>query len=161
MASQPQPRLGWAFVGEECRGTANIVVGRLNAYATIVVQLSDPNETVYFKVYSYEYDTIYDANVFVQPEFGEEIGEDTPLEIEAEILSSLNKPIVSIQRQDSALVLNWEPVLHADYYEIFYGETPDGSFNSLGITTNTTYSVSASHTKAFFRIQAFKGTPAK
>lgn len=150
-----------AFVGNECRGTAEIVFDRYNAYATIIVQLASSNEIVYFRVYSHEYDSIYDANISIQPQFGEEIGSDLPLEIEAEILSSLNKPLVSIQQQGANLELTWDAVLHADYYEIFFCATPYGSFQSIGTSTDTGYSISTGPALGFYQVKAFKGTPAK
>lgn len=150
-----------AFVGEECRGSAEIVIGRDNAYATIIVHLSEPGETVYFRVYSYASDTIYDALLSVQPGFGEEIGTDTPLEIEAGILSSLDKPVVSIQLNGASIELNWEAVLHADYYEVYACDTPDGEFGLITSTPNTYHSVVASQSRRFYTVKAIKGTPAK
>jgi hypothetical protein len=150
-----------AFVGDECRGIAEIVPGRDNAYATLIVQMAEPGETVYFRVYSYLADTIYDANLSVQPEYGEEIGSDTPLQIDAGILSSLDPPVVSIISDGSTLQLSWEAVLHADYYEIYSCDTLDAEFELLYSTTDTSFALTMNQQRTFFRVKACKGVPVR
>jgi len=150
-----------AFVGDECRGIAEIVPGRDNAYATLIVQMAEPGETVYFRVYSYLADTIYDANLSVQPEYGEEIGSDTPLQIDAGILSSLDPPVVSITSDGSTLQLSWEAVLHADYYEIYSCDTLDAEFELLYSTTDTSFALTMNQQRTFFRVKACKGVPVR
>lgn len=150
-----------AFVGNECRGTADIVLGRDTAYATIIVQMAEPGETVYFKVYSYLDDTIYDADISVQPDFGDEIGADDPLLIDAGNTTSLDQPIVSISSSNDTLHLNWDAVLHADYYEIYSCATPDGEFQILSTATDTSFAIDSSHPHRFYRVLAVKGIATK
>jgi hypothetical protein len=82
------------------------VISRDTAYATIVVQLADQNETVYFRVYSYSTDTIYDSMLSVEPDFGEEIGSDTPISIDAGLITTLATPVVALQQEGSSLQLH-------------------------------------------------------
>jgi len=150
-----------AFVNEECRGTAEIVISRDTAYATIVVQLADQNETVYFRVYSYSTDTIYDSMLSVEPDFGEEIGSDTPISIDAGLITTLATPVVALQQEGPSLQLSWVPVLHAQGYEVWYCDTPDGDFQYLDYASSTSFPISASQDRGFFRVKAVRGIPAK
>lgn len=150
-----------AFVDDECRGIADVVLSRDTAHATIIVQLANSNETVYFRVYSYSTDTIYDAMASVEPDFGEEIGTEMPVEIEAGLITSLPTPIVTLQQQGSNLQLNWNPVVHADSYEIYYCTTPNGDFQSIGTSGDPNYSLSPNQPRGFYKVKALKGIPAK
>lgn len=150
-----------AFVNEECRGTAEIVISRDTAHATIVVQLADQNETVYFRVYSYSTDTIYDSMLSVEPDFGEEIGSDTPISIDAGQITTLATPVVALQQEGSSLQLSWVPVLHAQGYEIWHCDTPDGDFQYLDYASSTSFPISASQDRGFFRVKAIRGIPTK
>lgn len=150
-----------AFVGNECRGIADIILSRNTAHATIIVQLANANETVYFRVYSYSTDTIYDAMISVEPTFGEEIGLDQPLEIQAGLITSLHKPIVSIQQTGTIMQLNWQPVLHAQTYQVFFCDTPYGDFQYVGTTVSPSYPINPEQERGFFKVKAIRGTPAK
>lgn len=150
-----------AFVGNECRGLADIVLSGSVAYATILVQLSQPNETIYFRVYSYAADTIYDSQTTVQAEFGEEIGIGLPLEIDAGVLSYLQQPELQISQSGTGFLLSWQPILHADYYEVYYSDTPDGVFQLLATTTAGSHPINASQNRAFFKVKAHKGMLSK
>ncbi|MCB5255871.1 MAG: C25 family cysteine peptidase [Candidatus Cloacimonadaceae bacterium] len=150
-----------AFVGNECRGVAEIVLFGQLAHATILVQLSEPNETIYFKVYSYSADTIYDSQTTVQADFGQEFGNTLPIEIDAGLLSSLQQPEVQISQSGTSFLLSWQPILHADYYEIYSSDTPDGAYQILAATANSSYPINATDNRAFFKVIACKGTLAK
>jgi uncharacterized membrane protein len=150
-----------AFVDGECRGITDIVLTRDTAHATIVVQLANPNETVYFRVYSYSTDTIYDAMVSVEPDFGEEIGSDTPLEIEAGLITSLQTPVVAIQQTGTIVQLSWQPVLHAQTYQVFFCSTPYGEFHYVGSTDIPAYPIDPNQTRGFYQVKALRGNPAK
>ncbi len=150
-----------AFVGDQCRGTAQIVLDRDNAYATIIVQLAEAGETVYFRVYSHASDTVYDANISVEADFGEEIGLNEPIIINAEPLSALDTPQPSISFSQNHYILRWDSVLHADYYEVYSSDRPDGDFQLIHTTTARTYPVSTNMQRRFFRVKAIKGLIAK
>lgn len=150
-----------AFVGDECRASAQILNTAGVAYATLIVQLAAPHEIVYFRVYAYATDTIYDALASVEPDFGEEIGVEIPVEIAAGILSNLNQAVVSIQALGSSFELNWQPVLHAEHYEIFFCAIPDGTYQSLGSTANTFYPIDGNLARAFYQVIAIQGSIAK
>ena len=150
-----------AFVGNECRGSANIVIGRDNAYATIIVQLAQPDELVYFRVYSQGTDTVYDADTSVQPEFGEEIGLDDPIVVDAEPLTALPAPEVSIAKVQGTYTLSWTSVLHANRYEVYASDTPDGTYQLIQSTSARSYQIIGSYSRRFFRVKAVKDGFAK
>ena len=150
-----------AFVGNECRGSANIVIGRDNAYATIIVQLAQPDELVYFRVYSQGTDTVYDADTSVQPDFGEEIGQDDPIVVDAEPLTALPAPEVSIAMVQGTYTLSWNSVLHANRYEVYASDTPDGTYQLIQSTSARSYQINNSYSRRFFRVKAVKDSFAK
>lgn len=150
-----------AFVGNECRGLADIVLSGGIAHATILVQLSQPGETIYFKVYSYAADTIYDSQATVQAEYGQEIGLGLPIQIDAGILSSLPQPEVQISQSGTGFLLSWAPILHADYYGISRADTPDGQYQLFATTSNSSYPINATGNRAFFKVKAYKAEPVK
>lgn len=150
-----------AFVESECRGVADIVLTRDTACATIIVQLANANETVYFRVYSYSTDTIYESMTTVEPDFGEEIGVGSPVEIDAGTITELDSPVVALQFEGSSMQLSWTPVLHAQGYEIWHCNRPDGDFQYLAYSSTPTYPLSPGQNRAFYRVKAIRGIPAK
>ncbi len=151
-----------AFVGSECRGTANVVViDRATAYATLLVQLNDPNEHVELKVYSYALDSVYDVQQIYQLGFGEVVGLDTPEPIDGIVEITLQKPVAMISASTHGIRIEWQAIARADLYRIFVYAEPDGELISSHTTTDTFWIDSEPSSKRFFRITAEKSVPAK
>ncbi len=70
-----------AFVGEECRGWAEIVTSGGQAYVTLLVNLAESGETVRFKIYDHSSDTVYPVVEAYALGFGEVLGSGEPIPI--------------------------------------------------------------------------------
>lgn len=152
-----------AFVGEECRGTAEvIIVNRNTAYATLLVQLNQPNEILSIKVYSYAQDIIYDVDQTYQLGYGEVLGEDEPIEIDGTALLALQTPSPSLIAGSTSVRIQWEAIPNADRYKVYGSNNPTSGFSLLGTTSLTYWDDDLIlEGKRFFYILAEKTTPAK
>jgi hypothetical protein len=139
-----------AFVAGECRGTALISESR--AMLSIIVQLAAPHESVSFRVFSQADGVVYDADVVVTPNYGEIIGADEPIDI----ICTLDKPVLSIAIGESGLTLDWDIVQNASFYRILSADSPQGEFNLLAETEDSSYAVPLENLRAFFKIIAVK-----
>jgi len=141
-----------AFVNGECRGTG-VVSTQRNAYVTMQVQLASSGETINFKIFSQADGQAYDADLVLNPELGETIGEGNPVEL----IFSLDKPVVSINQDGANLVLSWPEVTNADGYQILTADSPDGEFGVIDSITGTSYQINPTHSFLFFKVIAVKG----
>ncbi|MDZ4121182.1 MAG: choice-of-anchor D domain-containing protein, partial [Candidatus Cloacimonadaceae bacterium] len=149
-----------AFVGEECRGIAEvIIVDRSVAYATLLVYLNEPGEIVQLKVYSYTEDIIYDVNQTYQPQYGEIIGSDTPEPIDGTTLIAIQTPVPVILLTANSVQIQWNAVAHADRYKIYASDTPEGEYILIGTTISTQWQYENPGFAKFFYIVAEKTMP--
>lgn len=86
-----------AFAGEECRGVQNIVLNEGQAFVSLVIQ-GETEETISFKIWISEIDSVFEAQAIVQSNPGGIIGEypDNMFEIRY----SQNKPPVANAGED-------------------------------------------------------------
>ncbi|MDD3097753.1 MAG: agmatine deiminase family protein, partial [Candidatus Cloacimonetes bacterium] len=141
-----------AFVNGECRGTGLVSIQR-NAFVTMQVQLASSSETVRFRIFSQADGQAYDTDLVLQPELGETIGEDSPIQL----TFSLDKPVVSISQDGSNLVLNWPEVTNADSYQILVADSPDSEFGVIDTITGNSYQFTPNESIRFFKVIAVKG----
>jgi len=142
-----------AFVNGECRGTGLVSTSR-NAHVIIQVQLASSGEAVNFQIFSQADGQIYDADLSLNPDFGETLGEDSPVEL----TFSLDQPIVSISRNGANLVLNWPEVTNADGYKIMAADSPDGEFDMIDTITGSSYQIDPNEPFRFFKVIAVKSS---
>jgi hypothetical protein len=83
------------------------------------------------------------------------------VQINVHEITSLATPIIAINMGVSSLELSWEPILHADYYNIYASNNPNNGFEFLGNTANTYFDVSTSQYCRFYMIKAVRGTATK
>lgn len=141
-----------AFVNGECRGSGLISIQR-SALVTMQVQLAQSGESVSFRIYSVTDGESYDADLVLNPAFGESLGEDTPVQM----VFNLDKPIVSIRPEATNLILSWTAVTNASSYRVLVADMPNGEFTILTETTATSLQLSSAVTKKFFKVIALKG----
>lgn len=145
-----------AFVGEECRGTALVYSSR-TSLVSMQIQLASSGETISFRVFSQADGTAYEADLSVNPTFGQELGSGAPLEI----ICALAEPIVALSIQGNMLNLSWNPVLNADTYQIQASDNPYTGFTVYQNTAGTTLNIPMDSSRRFFKIIAVKSIPAK
>ncbi|MCB5252968.1 MAG: C25 family cysteine peptidase [Candidatus Cloacimonadaceae bacterium] len=141
-----------AFVNGECRGTG-LVFNDRNSFVSMQVHLAQSGETVKFKIYSRADDQGYDADLMLNPDFGEVIGSDLPIEL----IFSLNKPTVSISQSGSHLLLSWPAVSNAEFYRILAADSPDGVFSLFLQSAATSLQINPDAARRFYKVVAVKG----
>lgn len=158
--AQPNDIVG-AFCGDECRGIGEVVMNGGVAYVTILINLSGNRETITLKVYSYATDMVYPVAEYYNLGFGEVLGDDTPLPIDAGAITYLDSPVVNTLMDAQGFVLQWLAVPNAESYQVFRSSDPYGTFTLIATVTNTQYIDSSRPDKAFYYIKALRGNPAK
>ncbi|MCD8480417.1 MAG: hypothetical protein LRZ88_09480 [Candidatus Cloacimonetes bacterium] len=66
----------------------------------------------------------------------------------------MDAPVVTIVQNGANVDLSWDAVAGATSYRVESSDDPYAGFTLVGTTGNTTYSVSASPAKKFFRVIA-------
>ncbi len=151
-----------AFVGNECRGTGNIVlVDRATAHATLIVNLAGDNETVTFKIYSYAQDTIYPVENELPVTTGGTYGDTTPIPLNGSDIVTLSAPAVTAVTTETGLRIAWNAVSNATNYKVYACDTPYGTFTLVGSTPNEYWDVDPALAMRFFYIVAEHTNPAK
>jgi len=146
-----------AFVGSECRGTAEVfIVSRNTAYATLLINLNQANELVTFKVYSYSQDMIYDVIETLQLTFGDIIGQDQPENINGTALIALDTPEPVLLFSINGVYISWSPVAHADRYKVYSCDRPDGVFDLMAITSEPSWTDPVPALRRFYKVIAEK-----
>ena len=115
-----------AFVGNECRGRADVVINSGNAYVTLIVNLASDDETISFKIYDYSANLTYDANQTYTLGYGEVIGTtESPVPISVIEITELDTPVITgISKIDGGFSITWNAVENADYYEVWRATVP-------------------------------------
>ncbi|PKN79923.1 MAG: hypothetical protein CVU48_03870 [Candidatus Cloacimonetes bacterium HGW-Cloacimonetes-1] len=142
-----------AFVGNECRGTTSVVIQRIGAYSTLLVQMNNPNEIVTLKVYAYATDEIYDVEGSMTVTYGEVIGSVDPMPITINT-SAIATPITSIQSTPTGIRIHWNSITNVTHYNIYACDTPDGVFNLIDTVTDPEFVVNNPSRTMFYRIKA-------
>jgi len=150
-----------AFVGTECRAMAEVTMDNGNAYVALLVNLASEGETVSFKVYDYSADTIYPVMETHALNFGQVLGESTPVPINGVSTIVLDAPIVTITHTTEGTVLDWAAVNLADEYHIYRSELPYTGFTQVGNTTALEYLDTTVLDKAFYYVKAVKNMAAQ
>jgi hypothetical protein len=151
-----------AFVGNECRGTGEIVLIRpAVAYTTLVVNLATSGETVSFKIYSHSEDAIYPVPEEMPMVSGAVYGETTPVPLNATTSVVIARPIVAIQNTMSGTQLSWNAVQHALNYQIWACSEPYGTYTYVGSTSSLSWQITPSAAKMFYKIIADNTAPTK
>ncbi len=151
-----------AFVGNECRGTGNIVVlDRSAAYATIVVNLASSGETVGFKIYSYASDTIYPIPDTMPMATGASYGTTTPVPLNGTLNIVIAAPSVAITNSGSGARITWNAVQYANNYKVYYCSEPYGTYSLLGSTTALYWDISSPVSMMFYKVVAEQSNPTK
>ncbi len=150
-----------AFVGNECRGVADVVVMGGNAYVTIVVNLASQGETVSFKIYDYSADVTYDALETYNLNFGQVLGTSAaPVPISISEIVELDQPVVTVTRTSTGTKLTWQSVEHADVYQVYRSTDPYGNYGVTPIATvnapGTTWEDTQILPMAFYKVIAVK-----
>lgn len=145
-----------AFVGDECRGTG-LVYSNRTTMVSMQIQLAEPEETVMFRVFSQADGMIYDADIQINPSFGDTIGGDLPIEI----ICALAQPNVVLGIQEGNFSLSWNEILNATAYKILASDNPYAGFAPLLQTSNTSISLPMDAARRFFKVVAVKENPAK
>jgi len=147
-----------AFVGTECRGMGQIVlIGRDNAYATVVVNLASSGETVGFKIYSYANDTIYPVQESMPMETGASYGSSDPVPLNGTLAVVIAAPIVSITGNS----ISWAAVQFANNYKVFASSDPYGTYNLLGSTGALYWDINSNADRMFYKVIAEQTNPSK
>ncbi|MDD4806587.1 MAG: hypothetical protein PHO35_07375, partial [Candidatus Cloacimonetes bacterium] len=81
--------------------------------------------------------------------------------VDAEPLTALPAPEVSIAKVQGTYTLSWTSVLHANRYEVYASDTPDGTYQLIQSTSARSYQISGSYSRRFFRVKAVKDGFAK
>lgn len=144
-----------AFVGDECRGMAEIVTSGTNAYVSLQMQLSQPNEPISFRLFRYADAAVYPIQGLINPDFGAVIGDPLPLPLNALTSVVLDPPVItSIQKTATGLRLQWNPVPFATSYKIWRCNTPYGSYIPIATISGTEFIDNYEADKVFYRVQA-------
>jgi hypothetical protein len=123
-----------AFVGNECRGIADLVMNGGNAYVTILVNLASQGENVSFKIYDYGDNMVHDAFQTYALNFAQVLGTSgSPVPISVNEILVLAQPVVKVTRNASGCLLNWKAIKHANLYRIYRSTEPYGDFGSSPI----------------------------
>ena len=148
-----------AFVGDECRGRADVVINSGNAYVTLIVNLASDDETISFKIYDYSANLTYDANQTYTLGYGEVIGTtESPVPISVIEITELDTPVITgITKIDGGFSITWNAVENADYYEVWRATDPYGTYEMVGSNINALmYSDLTELPMAFYYIKAIK-----
>ena len=148
-----------AFVGDECRGRADVVMDGGNAYVTLVVNLAADGEAISFKIYDYSANLVYDAIETYTLGFGEVIGTTaSPVPISVIEITELDTPVITgITKIDGGFSITWNAVDNADYYEVWRATDPYGTYEMVGSNiTGLMYSDLTELPMAFYYIKAIK-----
>ncbi|MDP2172552.1 MAG: C25 family cysteine peptidase [Candidatus Cloacimonadaceae bacterium] len=143
-----------AFSTDECRGIGEVVTNAGIAYVTILVNLSGARETITLRVYSYAQDLVYPVAGTYNLGFGDVLGELDPLPINGSMITVLDTPVVNGFMSPSGFVLEWNPVPHADFYEIWHAELPEGPYTLIGTVSGLQFVHNARNVSAFFQVKA-------
>ncbi|MDY0325100.1 MAG: C25 family cysteine peptidase [Candidatus Cloacimonadaceae bacterium] len=123
-----------AFVGNECRGVADLVMNGGNAYVTILVNLASPGENVSFKIYDYSANLAYDALETYTLNFGQVLGTNaSPVPISVSEIIELDQPVVTVTRSANNTRLTWQTVTNADLYQVYRATDPYGNYGTTPI----------------------------
>ncbi|MGI6198739.1 MAG: fibronectin type III domain-containing protein, partial [Candidatus Cloacimonadaceae bacterium] len=148
-----------AFVGTECRGTADVVTSGGNAYVTLVVNLASSGEVVSFKVFDYSANQSYDASQTYTLAYNDVIGSTaSPAPISVIAITELNTPVITgITKISGGFRITWNAVENADVYEVWRATDPYGTFQKIGSNINALqYNDLTELPKAFYYIKAIK-----
>ncbi len=148
-----------AFVGTECRGTADVVINGGNAYVTLVVNLASSGEVVSFKVFDYSANQSYDASQTYTLAYNDVIGSTaSPAPISVIAITELNTPVITgITKISGGFRITWNAVENADVYEVWRATDPYGTFQKIGSNINALqYNDLTELPKAFYYIKAIK-----
>jgi hypothetical protein len=66
----------------------------------------------------------------------------------------LNSPQAQMQIQGSSIRIYWNAVNNANNYLIYACDTPDGTYNLVGSTSETFFITLASENKQFYKVVA-------
>lgn len=145
-----------AFVGDECRGMGTInLIDRSTAHAEFEVNLAS-TETVNFKIYAYQQDTVYPVQDVMPMVPGQVYGETVPVPLNGTTNLVIAAPSVNLQSSLGTLRISWNAVPHADNYKVLACSQPDGSFLPVGNTTSLYWEIDASAVRMFYKVVAEK-----
>jgi subtilisin family serine protease len=92
---------------------------------------------------------------------GSEEAFDTVMVTVNQVISYLDAPIVSINREESFVLLEWDAVANANEYWVFRAVTPEEQFVKINETTELSYEDYDELDKAFYQVKAVFVTPLK
>ncbi len=143
-----------AFVGKECRGMCDVTVSGGQAYATLLVNLASEGETVSFRIWDYTTQTTYPVLENYSLNFGQVLGDSTPIPINgvSEIILATPEPACAWQAE--GLLLNWPAVPFATSYNIYRATEPYGEYIFLANVSGLQYLDESNLPAAFYRVRA-------
>jgi len=151
-----------AFCGSECRGTGEIVlIDRSTAYTTMVVNLANSGETIYFQIYSHSDDTIYPVQESLPMDTGAVYGESEPVPLNGTLNVVLAAPNASISSLSGSARLTWSAVQYANNYKVYACSDPFGTFSFVGNTTALYWDLGTAAPKMFYKVVAEQLNPTK
>ncbi|MDD4309380.1 MAG: Ig-like domain-containing protein, partial [Candidatus Cloacimonetes bacterium] len=151
-----------AFVGNECRGTGEIVLIRRSvAYTTLVVNLATSGETVNFKIYSHSADAIYPVPEEMPMVTGAVYGETEPVPLNGTLEAVIAAPTVQMISTISGARISWNAVSNANNYKVYSCSEPYGTYTLAGSTSALYWDINSGNTKMFYKVVAEQTNPAK
>jgi len=141
-----------AFVGNECRGMAEVVPDNGMTYTTLFVNLAVDGENISFKIFECGTVTIYPVQEIYNLHFGETVG---PINLNGISSIELTSPIVSLSPSAQGYVLSWNAVPYANQYKIYRSTVnPYEGFELIATVSTSQYIDSEVHNKAFYYVKA-------
>ncbi len=148
-----------AFVGSECRGVADVIVTRDVAYVTLLVNLAAEGESVSFRIYDYSSGTEYPVLENQVLNFGQVVGGDSPLAINAVTEIVLATPNVTQTMTPEGPTLQWNAIPNADAYDIYRATDPFGEYLYLATVSSLLFVDAEILPQAFYCIRAVSNVP--
>ena len=145
-----------AFVNNECRGTGEIVlIDRVTAYSTILVNLAADGELVTFKIYSYISDTVYPVQETLTMQTGNVYGSaENPVVLNGTTNIVLTPPQVNLVSYQNSYRLTWNAVPNANNYLIYSCSEPYGTYQLVHTTAGLFWEIPTTQQKCFFKVIA-------
>ncbi|OQB07620.1 MAG: MAM domain protein [Candidatus Cloacimonetes bacterium ADurb.Bin211] len=141
-----------AFVGNECRGMAEVVTDNGIAYTTLLVNLATDSENISFKIFACSTETVYPVLETYNLHFGEELG---PINLNGVSSIELNSPIINLSTSAQGYLLSWNAVPYANQYKIYRSiVNPYEGFELIATVSTLQYIDSEVHNKAFYYVKA-------
>ena len=141
-----------AFVGNECRGMAEVVPDSGITYTTLLVNLAADGENISFKIFDCSTETVYPVLETYNLHFGEEVG---LINLNGVPSIELTSPIVNLSPSTEGYLLSWNEVPYANQYKIYRSTVnPYEGFELIATVSDLQYIDSEVHNKAFYYVKA-------